>query len=406
MSMDSSASATVGTAAPAVAGISTSRRSITVGLCALVAVLEGVDLQAMGVVAPRMAKELHLLPPQMGWAFSAGNIGLAIGAWLAGWAADRLGRKPLLVASIVLFGLFTIATGYVHDYEPLVAVRFVAGLGLGGALASLIAVATEVSLAGHEAFTTTLVFCGQPMGGLLLAFAMAKLDLSFRAVFVIGGVLPLAVAGAVAAWMVETYRQRAEARMPVWSALFGGTRLVATPLVWATFFPTLLVLYLILNWLPTLVVGLGFARPQASLAASVFNAGAILGALVIGRLVDRFGARWPVLFGYALLGAALVSFAAVASYPFVLAASAVVGFGLIGAQYSLYSVAAARYPLEARGAGVGAYTAAARTGSVFGPLLAGTMLGAGKTPAQVLSALVPVVIVAALSSFGLSFVRS
>ena len=121
------------------------RMALTVGLCFLVAVLEGFDIQAMGVAAPRLAPQFALEATQMGWVFSISNVGLVIGASLGGWLADKSGRKPVLIGAVAMFGCFTLATAFAGDYHSLLAVRFCAGLGFGAALPNMMAIAAEIS---------------------------------------------------------------------------------------------------------------------------------------------------------------------------------------------------------------------------------------------------------------------
>src|SRR5260370_19127366 len=117
--------------------------AITIGLCLVVALLEGLDLQSTGVAAPRMAREFHLGVVEMGWAFSIGALGLLPGAAIGGRLADRMGRKRVLMLSVALFGIFSILTTQVWSFESLLAARFMTGLGLGAAMPNLIALCSE-----------------------------------------------------------------------------------------------------------------------------------------------------------------------------------------------------------------------------------------------------------------------
>ena len=121
------------------------RRFRTIALCFLVAVLEGYDIQAIGVAAPRLAPALGLSPDQLGLIFSISNIGLVIGALGGGWLADRLGRRTVLVASVIVFGVFTLATLLVTGFVDLFIVRLLTGFGLGAAMPNMMALAAEVS---------------------------------------------------------------------------------------------------------------------------------------------------------------------------------------------------------------------------------------------------------------------
>src|SRR6188768_2085681 len=132
---------------------------VTIALCFAVAVLEGLDIQAMGVAAPRLAAELQLPGGVLGQALSSSNIGLVVGATLGGWLADKIGRKPLLIASVLLFGVFTLGTMVAFNYESLFALRVGAGLGFGGALTNLMAMAAEVSPQNKRGSTGAMMFC-------------------------------------------------------------------------------------------------------------------------------------------------------------------------------------------------------------------------------------------------------
>eukprot|EP01030_Chromulinospumella_sphaerica_P022259 gene22259-22232_t len=121
---------------------------IAIGLCLLAAMLEGFDIASMGVAAPKLVPDLGLSPGEAGAAFSASPFGLFIGALMAGPFADRLGRKPVLLVSVVIFGLFSLATAWVPNLDVLLVVRFLCGLGLGGAMPMLLAMSSE--LAGEK----------------------------------------------------------------------------------------------------------------------------------------------------------------------------------------------------------------------------------------------------------------
>ena len=138
---------------------------MTVLLCFLVAIVEGFDIQAIGVAAPRLAPELGLDSGALGLIFSFGNVGFVIGAMAGGWLADRIGRKPVFVGAVLLFGLFTLATTVTTTFWPLLTVRFLAGANFGAALPIMMAVAAEVTTSERRALTASMMFCGMPFGG-------------------------------------------------------------------------------------------------------------------------------------------------------------------------------------------------------------------------------------------------
>lgn len=383
---------------------------LAVVLCFLVALVEGFDIQAIGVAAPRLAPELGLSPGSMGWIFSIGNVGFVLGAAFGGWLADRIGRKPVFVAAVALFGLFTLLTAFAATFVPLFTVRLLAGLSFGAALPIMMAIAAEVAAPERRALTASMMFCGMPLGGGLAALVTQALPASYdwRVLFYIGGAIPLVLVLVLLAKLPETFQLRSRkitARVSTWEALFGGGRAPATLLLWATFLPTLLILYLILNWLPTLVVAKGMdtaVAPQASLA---FNFAAVAGALLIGRLVDRFDTRWPLSLAYLGLMVTLLALSRAESMSAILMLSAAAGFFVLGANYALYGVASSYYSTDIRGTGSGASIAVGRIGSIIGPGLAGVLLSGGTSASGVVAYLIPVAAVAMVAVFMLSFCR-
>ncbi|WP_116809620.1 3-(3-hydroxy-phenyl)propionate transporter MhpT [Steroidobacter cummioxidans] len=389
--------------------IHTPNVAITVALCFLVAVVEGFDIQAMGVAAPKLAPQFGFDPQQMGWIFSISNIGLVIGASLGGWLADRVGRKPVFIGAVLAFGVFTLLTSLVGTFEALFVVRFCAGLGFGAALPNMMALAAEVSAPEKRASTAAVMFCGMPLGGGSSALLTQLLppDFDWRILFEIGGILPLLLAPAIYFLMPETLTKSPAGapRTNVTAALFADGRTPATLLLWLAFLPTLLILYLILNWLPTLVVANGLDRAVAPQASLAFNFASVVGALCFGTLVDRMDTRWPMTFAYVGLIIALIALSASSGLTMTLVLSGAAGFFLLGANYALYGVAATYYPLAVRGTGSGASVAVGRVGSIIGPLLAGMLLGGGTSASGVVRYMVPVAVIAGAAVFGLSFCR-
>jgi len=184
-------------------------------------------------------------------------------------------------------------------------------------------------------------------------------------------------------------------------ALFGGKRSSASLLLWLTFFPTLLMLYLVLNWLPTLVAAKGFPE-EASLASVWFNLAAVAGAIGLGALVDRFGIRWPLSLSFFGLIGALVALGSATSLWPILILSGLVGVLMLGANYALYGAAASYYPPDMRGRGSGASIAWGRLGSVAGPLVGGFLLQGGASPDQVVYAMIPFAVVSGLGILALT----
>ncbi|WP_293676894.1 MFS transporter [uncultured Phenylobacterium sp.] len=375
-------------------------------LCFLIAALEGYDIQAFGVAAPSLIPAFGLDPGQQGWAASAAMVGLVIGAFAGGWIADRIGRKPVLVASVALFGLFSVVTAFTQTYETLLLARLATGLGFGGAMPNLIAIATEIAPAHRRAATVTTIFCGMPAGGASVALLsrLAGPELDWQTIFLIGGALPLVLTPILVFLLPETRPEPAAGvNRGTLNALFGQGRAAGTLLLWAVFMLTLVVLYLMLNWLPTLVIAKGFGPADGASASLAFNLVSIAGALSLGFVVDRMGFRWPLTLTYALLALTMYGLGRAAGVNPIILLSGAAGFLVLGAQYSLYALAPTLYPSHVRAAGTGAAVAVGRLGSIGGPLIAGELRQAGYGAGEVFHAMTPVVLAAGGTALVLSY---
>ncbi|MBK3841991.1 3-(3-hydroxy-phenyl)propionate transporter MhpT, partial [Paraburkholderia aspalathi] len=280
------------------AGPATSSRTsafVTLGLCFAVALLEGLDLQSVGIAAPRMAREFGLSVGQMGLAFSAGTFGLLPGAMFGGRLADRIGRKRVLVISACLFGLLSIATALVSDFHTLVIVRVLTGIGLGGALPNLIALSSEAVEPRSRSTAVSVMYCGIPFGGVIASVigVLSAGDTEWRHIFYVGGAGPLVLVPLLLVFLADSKAFTQASRdghakpAPVGEILFGGTRGLSTVQIWVSYFCTLIVLYFLLNWLPSLMAASGLSRAQVGYVQIFFNIGGGIGALCIGMLMDR-----------------------------------------------------------------------------------------------------------------------
>ncbi|KMW45645.1 3-(3-hydroxy-phenyl)propionate transporter MhpT [Ralstonia insidiosa] len=378
--------------------------AMTLGLCFIVALLEGLDLQSIGVAAPRMAREFGLSVGQMGLAFSAGTFGLLPGAMLGGRLADRIGRKRVLILATALFGVFSIATAHVWDFNSLLMIRVATGIGLGAAMPNLIALCAEAVPTRLRNTAVSVMYCGIPFGGAIAAVVgmFSAGDDGWRHIFYVGGFGPLVVVPLLLTLQesrrFDSAQRGAIQPPPVSWALFGERRAAATLLLWVSYFFTLIVLYFLLNWLPSLMAAQGLSRPQVGVVQILFNIGGGAGALGIGMLMDAARPRWVVSGMYVGIIAALSLLAAAGGMTSMSAGAFMAGLFVIGAQSVLYALAAAYYPTVVRGTGVGAAVAVGRLGSIAGPLLAGQLLAMGQHATTIIGASIPVTIIAALAA--------
>lgn len=406
--------------------ISARDRTATILFCVLVALCEGIDLQAAGVAAAGIGAEFKPGPDRFGTFFSASTFGLFLGAVIGGRLADSVGRKKILVVSIGLFGLFSLLTSVAPDVQSLIWARALTGLGLGGALPMLLALVTECSSIEQRNTSVAMVYAVMPLGGAAASLLVMLIATAhWRAIFIVGGVLPLLLVPLMLIGLPESaaFRraqhssaqhastqhasaQHAAARLPAGSlaALFAAGRAGFTLLLWASFFLGLLLLYLLLNWLPSLLVSDGMSTHQAAGAQIGFNLGGVLSAVLVGYLlggrlrnitVAGIFLSLPVLI--VLLAKSPPEFFIVGSIVFVL------GCAVLAGQAFLYTVAPIVYPTRIRGMGVGTAVAIGRVGAIVGPKLGGTLKAAAYSPSQLFMELLPLVLAGSLCALWLAW---
>jgi AAHS family 3-hydroxyphenylpropionic acid transporter len=254
----------------------------------------------------------------------------------------------------------------------------------------------------------SLTYCGVPLGGAIASgIGMMKFEAGWRTIFYVGGLVPIAVALLLVFLLHESasFRKQAAASVAAErraSGLFTGGLWRSTLLLWVSCFFTLTVLYMLLNWLPSLLIGQGFSRSQAGVVQILFNLGGAAGSVLTGRLIDRSRPVLAVLATYAGMLLALAALGMSGSYGLMLIAGFAAGYCALGAQLVLYARAPALYPTLIRATGVGASVSVGRLGSVAGPLVAGQVLAAGAGVAGVMIAASPGLVVAAVCALKLS----
>jgi len=409
-------------------------RLVVVLLCAAVATLDGFDLQSIALAAPSIARAWGVGAAAFGAVFGVGLFGSLVGAFLLGRLSDRFGRRRILLISVALFAVCSLATPLVGSVGALVAVRFLTGIGLGGALPSAIALTSEYTPERSRGAVVGLMFCGYPAGGVLAGVLSAPLIPAFGwpVVFVIGGVLPLLllpalwrsvpesaqflmVTGDLAALRGVLRRmgssvdagqleaERAPDRSPV-VRLFTEGRAAGTLLLWVTMVMALLLAYLLANWIPLVTTAAGAGAGGSALAIATFNLGAIIGCLLLGRLADRCRPTLVIAGAFVLGAAAIAALGYVgAQLGALLLLTFAAGFGGIGAQMCLVSVCANFYETSLRATGIGSSMSVGRIGGIAGPVLAGLLVGAGAGAAAVfwVAAVAALCAAAAITAFGL-----
>jgi len=380
---------------------------VTVAICFLIAVIEGLDIQAAGIAAAGIREHFGLDSSQLGVFFSAGILGLLPGALVGGRFADRIGRKKVLIWSTAVFAVFTLCTVWVNSFNSLLAVRFLAGAGLGGAMPILITLASEAVSPQNRGRAVGLMYCGMPVGAAILSLVAAtEFGANWKNVFYLGGLLPIFAIPLMMLFLPEskeylkaqnkTAAELAVAPQGSFKDLFNSDNLLRTLCIWVSYFFTLMVVYIMLSWLPSLFMELGLTRKDGSTAQFYFMVTATIGTIILGMLTDRWKKAYVILLMYGGILAGLLALNGASSLNQMYMAAGLAGAFVIGCQGVLYAFGSIVYPTEVRGTGVGVASAVGRIGAMLGPVIAGQLLTAGFGAAGVISAAIPCIIISAL----------
>ena len=384
-----------------------------VALSFLVILFDGYDITAMGFAAPYLVKAWQIPGgPALGPVFSASLFGVLFGSPILGFVGDRYGRKVAVVASCLLFGVFTLAAAWATSLDQLMVLRALAGLGLGGLLPNMIALNGEFAPRRFRATMIILMFCGVTAGGALPGAVAVWLVPVFgwQALFYVGGLLPLVMVVGAILWLPESVkflalrpatRGRAVAvlnrLMPDLKIapdalliipgehvegslspkmLFSGGLAVITPLLWLCFAINLMGYYFLISWMPTLLTAQKVLSPShVALAGALIQIGGTLGGLVIARPMDLKGFIPVAFFSTAAVPCvALIGVAAGTSETALLAMMFLAGFCLLGLQFGLNATSAMIYPTQVRSNGSGWAFGVGRFGSIAGPIVGGFLI--------------------------------
>ena len=377
--------------------------------CFLVVMMDGFDTAAIGFIAPAIREHWQLSAADLAPLFGAGLLGLTAGALLCGPLSDKLGRKRVIEWCVALFGLFSLLSAFSPNLEMLIVLRFLTGLGLGGAMPNTITMTSEYLPSRRRGALVTLMFCGFTLGSALGGIVSAQLVavIGWHGILVLGGVLPLALFfGLLVAlpesprWLVRRQRPPAQISRTLsamtgeryentefWldepaatqkgsiSQLFAGRQLTITLMLWVVFFMSLLIIYLLSSWMPTLLNHRGIDLQHASWVTAAFQVGGTLGALLFGVLMDKFNPFWVLAVSYAL-GAVCIVMIGLSENGLWLMALAIfgTGIGISGSQVGLNALTATLYPTQSRATGVSWSNAIGRCGAIVGSVSGGMMM--------------------------------
>nr|WP_175691641.1 MFS transporter [Burkholderia anthina] len=392
-------------------------------LCMLIVMLDGLDTVMIGFIAPSISSAWSIPRDALGPVMSGGLLGLAFGALTAGPMSDRFGRKTVMVGAVMFFGLWSIASAFATGVVSLTVLRFLTGIGLGASMPNAATLMAEYAPPRRRALMVTAVFCGFTFGAAGGGFVSAWLieTWGWHSVLLLGGVLPVAYVPILVKWLPESARYLAlseprrarligvlnrvqpgvadartrfvsaepvrDARSPV-RAILSREHAFGTVMLWICYFAGLLTVYLLGNWLPTLIRGLGFSLAEAAIVGALFQAGGTVGSLLIGWQMDRFNPH-AALGATVLAGGALAWYMGVSAHPFTVICVLAFGIGycMNGSNTGFCALAAGSYPTEMRATGTSWMLGVGRFGGIAGAMLGAAMLHANWSFGQIFAAL-------------------
>lgn len=381
------------------------QKILVIFLCFWVAFFEGFDLQAPGIAAKGIAETFSLDQIQMGYVFSLGVFGMLFGAFFGGRIADYWGQKKVLMLSIAIFGVFMSLTAIANSVDLLYIARFFTGLGLGAAMPTMISVVGDEATETNRGKLNSLMYCGLPVGAIFVAgIALTFKDVAWQTLFLIGGMTPLVLLPFMAFILKDKVQSKVEQQAvpPMAEVLFKTEQYKRTIPLWVGFFFTLMINYILISWLPNLLMDQGLSKQEAFSIMLIFQVGALVGTLGLGYMLDRLKLWQMAAIIYSGLAIALVLLFTSHVIPLLILAGFMGGIFSTGGQSILYGISPIFYLSTGKVTGVGSAISLGRLGAMTGPLLSGKILALGLGTTGVLMASLPAVIISAVAVTALS----
>lgn len=377
--------------------------------CALIIIFDGYDLAVVGIALPSIMKQMGVDPTQAGFMASSALFGMMFGAIFLGTIADRIGRRWAIAICILLFSLFTAAAGLTSDPVTFSAMRFLAGLGIGGVMPNVVAQMTEYSPKKIRSTMVTLMFSGYAVGGMLAAVLGKGLieQHGWQSVFLAAAApvvllpiilkqlpesMPFLLARgrhdelkSIVARLEPGFRPTAQDRFALPAAdkadsapvrhLFRDGRGFSTVMFWVAFFMCLFMVYALSSWLTKLMAGAGYSLGSALTFVLTLNFGAMLGAILGGWFADRFHIKWVLFSMYVLAAISITLLGVKMPTEALFFVVGLAGASTIGTQIVTYAYAGQYYPMAIRSTGIGFASGMGRSGAILAPIVIGSLVG-------------------------------
>ncbi|WP_168415273.1 MFS transporter [Acinetobacter indicus] len=410
-------------------------QKVIIVLCFLVAAMDGFDIAAVGFIAPALIAEWSLSPADLAPLFLSGVFGLMLGAFMFGPLADKFGRKRIIIWSVIIFGIGVLISAFSPNLTTLVILRFLTGLGLGGAMPNAVTITSEYCPTSRRSTLVTVMFCGYTMGaaaGGLLSGQLIQL-IGWQGILIIGGLVPLLTLPFLYYFMPESLRfmvlnkfskekidtvirkmapkgqvipelvaSVTEKQNVSVRELFSKDYFAGTLLFWCAFTMGSIIIYMISSWMPTILKNEGFDLQSASWITSAFQIGGTVGALVIAFFMDKIGQSRVLTISY-VVGAfcVLLLSTGVSNLSTMLIVLGIfgIGAGISGSHVGIHVFCSSYYPTHCRSTGVSWAGGAGRLGSFIGSGAVGWLMVSGLSGEQIVNLLTIPAFLAAFSMF-------
>jgi benzoate transport len=381
--------------------------AITVALNAL----DGFDVMAISFASPGIAAEWNTTMAGLGFILSMELWGMAAGSLLLGGVADHVGRKPTILGCLMMMtlGMYMVTT--TSSLVVLSFWRIVTGLGIGGMLAAINAMAAEYSNVRSRPMAIAIMAAGYPIGGVVGGLVVSQLlkTMDWRVVFYFGSLMTAIMIPTVYFMMPESVHWlmrkrpanvlerinttmgrlghaalsvlpdvRDEPKRKAFVDIFSKHMLPTTLLVTAAYFLHIVTFYFILKWVPKLVVDMGFSPSSAGGVLTWASVGGAIGALTFGLLSRKFELKKLTLFMFVCSWLTTALFGQTSEDLLILSALvAFAGYFINAGIVGMYAIVAEVFPTHVRASGTGFAVGIGRGGSVSSPIIAGFLLQGG-----------------------------
>lgn len=386
-------------------------------LCMIASMIEGFDIVIISYTAPAISQDWGVQASELGVVFSAGVLGMTLGAMFLGGLADKFGRRVVVSGTLLVAGAATSAVILSSSVTELVMLRVLAGIALGALVATLPALTGEFSPGRHRTLIIAVLIASANIGGFLGGLIVAELiaDVGWKTIFLYTGLLTVATAALVwllipesIAFVIKKRGEHALATVnrtltyigqqpiPQLPPIAGNTqaekasvasllvarRRTTTLLIWVAFFLSFLAVYFVSSWMPQVLTTAGLSQKQAIQGTTALPMGAIFGNILIGLLATKWGLSRMMAAAFVVGTGCMVALSLMhpllPTMPFIViwAILFLTGVSLLGSFGNMYNVAMSVYPVHIRGTGIGWAAGLGRAGAVVSPTLAGLLIAA------------------------------